>query len=380
MEKGNEVPEQREPSIRFYEELDCWVVWGKETAEAALREEKLSSETLDAVNLGYLPADVHEQCTGLIETMRRWFVLMDGDNHREARRAVQPMFSPRRIRQSEQAIGDIVDGVLDDFEAGGDDDVSTGVAARLSARTIAYLLGLPGDDEETLHRWAYALADFLSMSYRRDHAIAAQAALDEIQEFIRTSAEQDSVLTKAAGDEQDRLATTSMLLFGGLETTAGLAGLALWSMLGTGRQDEVARSGSGTEARELVEQALKWYAPLGHVARTAVEDVEIGGSTIAKGDLVMISLTGHDMLAERWNPGTPVRPDPAVRPDHVAFGHGLHYCVGAPLARLAVSELVTRFARRFPGASIREVQWRRNPTFRGFEHFYVNLPAAAART
>ncbi|MFF4161386.1 hypothetical protein [Streptomyces sp. NPDC001678] len=85
--------------VRYYEDLGCWVVWGPDQIQAALQEARLSSETLDAINLSYLPADMHRECAHPTEPMRRWFVLLDGKKRTEARRAIQPMFSPWRIRQ-----------------------------------------------------------------------------------------------------------------------------------------------------------------------------------------------------------------------------------------------------------------------------------------
>ncbi|MBT2393902.1 cytochrome P450 [Streptomyces sp. ISL-1] len=365
-------------TVRYYDELGCWVAWGREAAQSALQDSRLSSETLEAANLSYLPADMHEECSHLIETMRRWFVLLDGDRHTVARRAIQPMFSPRRIRKLEETIEVIVAEELDAFAASGatgDFDVITGLADKISARTIALLLGLPGDDDATLHRWAKALADFLASSYRRDCAVNAQAALQEMGEFIKNAPDEEgeSIWSRATGGEWDRLATSSMVLFGGLETTAGLIGFAVWYMLGNDLAEQVAASEAGEEAKAVVERVLDVYAPLGHVARMASEDTELGGCPIAEGDLVLVSLTGRDLFDAQDLPTEPSGHQDGDRFDHVAFGYGMHYCVGAPLARVTVANLLTQFARRFPKASVKDVAWRKNRTFRGFDHLVLDV-------
>ncbi len=368
-------------TVRYYEDLGCWAAWGRETVQHALQDASLSSATLDAANLSYLPADMHERCAHLIETMRRWFVLLDGPAHTSARRAIQPMFSPRRVRHLEDTLDELVARSLQEFVASGSDDVVPDLADKISARAIAHLLGLPGTDDERLHTWARALADFLATSYRRDCAIKAQAALMEMGEFIKNAPDEagEGIWSRAAGDDWERLATSSMLLFGGLETTAGLIGFALWYMFGNRLQAEVASSETGVEADAIVERALELYAPLGHIARTALEDTELGGCPIAKGDLVLVSLTGRDVF------DSPIRPREAVAhegngpADHVAFGFGMHYCVGAPMARITVARLLTLFARQFPHAAIRDVQWRKNRTFRGFEHLRLDLNNAGPR-
>ncbi|MGW7435569.1 cytochrome P450 [Streptomyces sp. NPDC054849] len=361
--------------VRYYEDLGCWVVWGREATQLALQDPRLSSETLEAANLSYLPADMHEECSHLIETMRRWFVLLDGNDHTTARRAIQPMFSPRRIRRLEETIEVIVAEELDAFANADEFDVVPHLADTISARTIALLLGLPGGDHLTLHRWAKDLTDFLGTSYRRDCAVNAQAALREMGDYIKSAPDEDgeSIWSLASGGEWDRLATSSMVMFGGLETTVGLIGFALWHMLGNGLTAEIAASQTGDEARAVVEQALETYAPLGHVARLASEDTELGGQTIPQGDLVLISLTGRDLFDEPQLPKAPSQHSAADRFDHVAFGFGMHYCVGAPLARATVADLLTQFARRFPTASVKEVSWRKNRTFRGFDHLILDM-------
>lgn len=244
-------------TVRYYEELGCWVVWGRQAAQASLEDPHLSSETLEAANLSYLPTDMHEECSHLIETMRRWFVLLDGSRHTTARRAVQPLFSPRRIRRLEETIEVIVDEELDAYAASESRDAIPELADRISARTIGLLLGLPGGDHLSLHRWAKALTDFLGTSYRRDCAVGAQEALREMGEFIQNAPEEDSIWSRASGSEWDRLATSSMVMFGGLETTVGLIGFSLWHMLGNGLAPQIAAADTDDAAKEVVEGALE---------------------------------------------------------------------------------------------------------------------------
>ncbi|EST22934.1 cytochrome P450 [Streptomyces roseochromogenus] len=372
--------EEATSSVRYYEDLGCWVVWGRDQVQAALQDPHLSSETLDAVNLSYLPADMHGECAHLIETMRRWFVLLDGEKHTEARRAIQPMFSPRRIRRLEETIHVILEEELDKFGRSSRHDAMPDLADNISARTIALLLGLPADQGDLLHTWARPLADFLAVSYRPDYARAAQAALREMADFITNAPAEDgeSIWNKAQGSEWDRLATSSMVMFGGLETTAGMIGLALWHMLGNNLTHTIAAATDDEPAKAVVERVLELYAPLGHVARLATQDTTLSGHAIAKDDVVLVSLTGRDLF-DHSTPSTPLEQGTDQnRSDHIAFGFGMHYCVGAPLARLTVARLLTLFARRFPNATVSEVNWRVNKTFRGFDRLVLDLQAPAA--
>ncbi|MFJ9566971.1 cytochrome P450 [Streptomyces fuscichromogenes] len=367
-------------TVRYYEDLGCWVVWGRDHVQAALQDPHLSSETLDAVNLSYLPADMHEECAHLIETMRRWFVLLDGTKHTEARRAVQPMFSPRRIRRLEETIHTILEEELDTFARSAGHDAMPDLADNISARTIALLLGLPDGQGDLLHTWARPLADFLAVAYRPDYARAAQASLRAMADFITNAPDEEgeSIWNKAQGSEWDRLATSSMVMFGGLETTAGMIGLALWHMLGNNLTRTIAAATDDEPARAVVERVLELYAPLGHVARLATQDTTLAGHAIAKDDVVLVSLTGRDLF-DHATPTTPLGQGTGQHPsDHIAFGFGMHYCVGAPLARLTVAKLLTLFARRFPDATVSDVNWRVNKTFRGFDRLVLDLHPATA--
>lgn len=366
------MPPDTHPTARYYEDLDCWVVWG-DTARSALENRRLSSRTFDVANLSYLPTDMHDRTAHLTKTLRRWFALLDGAEHLAARRTVQPLFSPRKIRGMAGAIHTIVEGVLAEFDERGSDDAATDLANHVSARVVAHVLGLSDIEDATLHGWAGALSDFLATSYRRDCAERAQQALWEMEEFINARATEGGIWAASDDEDTDRLATSSMILFGGLETTSALVSFSLWYMLGHGLQDEVAASETGEEATAIVERALELYAPLAHVARIAVEDTDLAGCPIARDQLVLVSLSGHDLFDA---PPLVDRPAPHCehyRADHLAFGYGLHYCVGAPLARLAATTALTLFARRHPEARVREVRWRKNRTYRGFAQLNLDL-------
>ncbi len=346
------------------------MVWG-DAAREALEDRRLSSRTFEVANLSYLPADMHADCAQLIETLRRWFVLLDGQEHLTARRAIQPLFSPRRTRELEGTVVAIVAAALDEFDAAGTGDVAADLASPISVRAVAQVLGLPRIDPG----WARALAEFLASSYRRECAARAQEAMAEMETFIRCVPDPsgEGIWARSADNDRDRLATSSMMLFGGLETTAALIAFALWYMVGHQLQDSVATSESGEEATAIVERVLELYAPLGHVARVAVQDTTLAGCQIARGSLVLVSLNGRDLFGPADTPDQPPAHQGGYRVDHLAFGHGMHYCVGAPLARLAATTALTLFARRYPQARVREVRWRGNRTYRGFEHLYLTL-------
>ncbi|MGW1671588.1 cytochrome P450 [Streptomyces sp. NPDC002324] len=359
--------------MRYYAELGSWVIADRFTAQVALGHPGLSSRTAEKGI--YLPPDMHEECAELLDVIGRWFVLLDGEAHTTGRRAVQRMFSPGRMRRVQDEIRDIVARAVDEFPEGGTQDAVTCLANVISARTMAHLLGLHDVPVERLHEWAAALADFLAASYRRDFAVRAQQALHEMGQALSSVDDEDSIWNLAVGDDRDRLATCSMVLFGGLETTASLIGLCLWYVLENNLIALVNDPDAGAATDSLIERVLELYPPLGHVARTAVTDLKVAGCPVAAGDLVLVSLTGNDPFATgAARPDRPAAHVPdSARPDHLAFGHSMHYCMGATLARMEASTLLSLFCQRFPTARVGEMKWSRNRTYRGFSHLRIEL-------
>ncbi|MFF1779373.1 cytochrome P450 [Streptomyces virginiae] len=364
--------------VRYYRELGSWVVADRDLAQGALGHPALSSGTLDAGS--YLPADTRAQCAELLDVLGRWFVFLDGDEHTGARRAMQRLFSPGRIRRLGDEIQAIVVQALEEFPQDGTGEAVSRLAEVVSARSMARMLGLRPTDAGRLHAWAGALSDFLATSYRRDHALRAQQALREMGAYIRESADDpDSIWSLTGGDDRDRLATCSLMLFGGLETTASLMGLSLWYVLENGLAAVVRDPGESAEVEAVVERVLELFPPLGHVARTASADLEVGGCPIARGDLVLVSLTGRDPFEGQRGPARPpAHTRGGRRSDHLAFGHAMHYCMGATLARMEASLLLRLFCERYPDARVRDAVWGRNRTYRGLSRLLVELHGADA--
>jgi cytochrome P450 len=352
-----------------YDDVGAWVVSAHDAALAAFGHAELSSRTLHAAYAAFIPVADRPQLAHLVDVLGRWYVLSDGDRHAAARRAVAPVFSPGAIRRFTATLDDIATQAVGAFVAGGGGDAIGTLADVMSARTMAALLGLPECEPARLHTWAAALAAFFATPYRRACARAAQDALVELADVVARSGS-DSLWTRSAGDEADRLALCSLMVFGGLETTAGLMGVCLWYMLGNGLTGEVAGPNGARVAAEIVEQVLAALPPLGHVARVAAADTVVGSCPVRGGDLVLLSLTGTDPLTPTVRPPVPPAHRPG-RPMHLAFGHGRHYCSGAPLARAEAVALLRGFAVAAPDAAVVSAVWGANRTYQGFDELLI---------
>lgn len=352
-----------------YDDVGAWVVSAHDAALAAFGNPGLSSRTLHAAYADFIPMSERPRFAHLVDVLGRWYVLSDGEPHAAARRAVAPVFSAGAIRRFTVTLDEIAADVVGAFVADGGGDAIGALADVMSARTMAALLGLPECDPARLHTWAAALAGFFATPYRRACAKAAQDALVELAAVVSRSGS-DSLWARTDGDEADRLALCSLMVFGGLETTAGLMGVCLWYLLDNGLTADVAGHDGARTAAEIVEQVLAGLPPLGHVARVAAADTLVSGCPVRGGDLVLLSLTGTDPLTPAVRPAAPPAHRPG-RPAHLAFGHGRHYCSGAPLARAEAVALLRAVAAAAPEAEVRSAVWGENRTYHGFDELLI---------
>lgn len=351
----------------YRHDLGSWVIAG-DGARSALADPVFSSRVMST---GFhLPRAARAECADLLETLGRWFVMLDGDEHRAARRKVGGMFSAAGTRRLREEVSGIVADAVDGFARSGGGDAVAGLAAEISARAIGHIVGLPDVPTERLHGWARAIADFIAASYRVDRARRAQEAVREMGAAMAEVDGAGAIWALAGDSDRDRLATCSMVLFGGLETSASLIGMALWYALENELTGTLAAEDA--EADSVVEQVLAFRPPLGHVARTATGTAAVGGAHIPAAAPVVVSLTGRDPFAPADAPDhAPAHLPGRPRVEHLAFGVGPHFCVGAALARLEATLTLREFATRCPNARALSFRWNSNRTYRGLEHLEI---------
>lgn len=303
----------------------------------------------------------------------------DGAEHRRLRNLAGKAFTPARVKALRPRIQAIADELIDGIQERGQIDLIGDYAFHVPTIVISELLGVPAADRERFKDWSNAF-----VTPALDAAAQARAA-QLLQEFVgylralftaRRQTPQDdliSALVRAqdAGDqlsEAELFSTVVLLIVAGHETTVNLIGNAVLALLRQPeRQRRLAENSSLMEA--AVEEFLRYDSPVERaLVRWAAQDTVLGGQQIRRGDLV-IGVIGS---ANR-DPGHYAQPDRldlergAQR--HLAFGHGAHYCLGAPLARLEGEIAIGTLLRRLPGLRLAvpesELVWRTVPTFRG---------------
>jgi cytochrome P450 len=309
----------------------------------------------------------------------------DGDDHRRLRRLVTKAFTPRMVEQLRPRIQAIADELLDAVATRGAMDLAAEFAFPLPITVIAELLGVPTADQERFRSWSDAIITPALTDEDLERFFAEMGAFVEyLTAFFaeRRASPTDDLVSALlrARDEGDALSedevfgTVVLLIVAGHETTVGLIGNAVLNLLE--HPAELARVRKDPSLLPAaIEEVLRREGPVERTLnRWATTDVELGGQTIRRGELVIAIVNAADRDPERF--AEPDRLD-VGRTDlrHLAFGRGSHYCLGAPLARLEAEIALATLFRRLPDLRLtlprEELRWRATPGFRRLESLPV---------
>ncbi|MBE1593835.1 cytochrome P450 [Nonomuraea angiospora] len=282
-------------------------------------------------------------------------LLFDPPEHTRLRKMLTPEFTMRRMRRLEPRIHDIVNDHLDAMErAGSPVDLIKTFALPIPSLVICELLGVPYEHREDFQRRTNALLDISRSAEERTAAsLESRAYMSELVARAKAEPGEDmlGMLVREHGDDlsHDELAgISSLLLLAGHETTSNMLGLGTLALLRHPDQLELLMK-EPERIGATVEELLRWLSIVhSGVAKVTTTDVEIAGQHIPAGDLVMLSLPSANR-----DPAYIADPDrlDITRGEmgHVAFGHGVHHCLGAPLARMELRIAFPALFERFPG-------------------------------
>ncbi|MER5515820.1 cytochrome P450 [Streptomyces sp. NPDC002763] len=350
--------------------LPAWLVTRYEDVREALADPRLSLDKVHAKPGGY-------RGLALPPALDANLLNMDPPDHTRVRRLVSQAFTPRRIALLREPVRRTADALLDAIEPLGRSDLIAGYAAPLPIAVICELLGVAEEDRLDFRTWTDALV--IPDPARPERAKEAVKAL--LAFFARLLAGKraepaDDLLSAmiAVRDEEDRLSEdelmslTFLILFAGYENTVHLIGNATLALLVNPSQLAALRA-DPARIGPAVEELARYDgpAPLA-IRRFPTEDVTIGGVTVPAGETVLLSLAAAHRDPRRFP--EPDRLD--IGRDatgHLALGHGIHYCLGAPLARLETEIALAALLERLPGLEldvpVGELRWRPSMRTRG---------------
>jgi cytochrome P450 len=334
----------------------AWLVTRHDEARTALSDARLSKDMQAALTAS--EAVVAEGLPGPV--FARHMLVVDPPDHTRLRRLVSAAFSVRRIEALQPRVQEVVDDLLDGIAARGADtvvDLVSTFAFPLPFTVICELLGVPEPDRRPL---GDALKTLLGPTGTDEEYARAKVASDAVVRMLNDLVDTKqqypdddlvSALISARDgdarlDQRELLSTIFQLIVAGHDTTTSLIGNSVVALLR--HPDQLARLRAHPERiPAAVEELLRYDAPVPHSTfRYAVEPIELGGVTIPAGAQVIINLASACRDESQYAHSEELDVD---RPDvrHLAFGHGIHFCLGAPLARMeghvALGTLITRF-------------------------------------
>jgi hypothetical protein len=310
-------------------------------------------------------------------------------DHTRLRGLVNKAFTPKMVEQMRSHIQQITDDLLDKVQSQGYMDVAADFAFPLPVTVIAEMLGIPATDREKFKHWSNAMVSLLepgaSMMLLPSALSARSALIAYLRPLIekrRKEPKEDLISSLVQAEEEgsklseaELLANIVLLLIAGHETTVNLISNSVFGLLTNPSQMQLLKS-QPELMRNAVEEFLRWSSPVQIVRRFALEDITIGGKTIKKGESVIISVG-----AANRDPEVFANPDKLdmTRSDikHLAFGIGIHHCLGFALAITEGEIAVGTLLRRMPNIQLAmnpgEVEYKRPIALRGPKRLPVSF-------
>lgn len=355
---------REEDPVHWSERHRAWVVTRFDEVESALTDPRLSSRRVGPVLERARAADRDSSATRMLEILDGWMVVQDPPEHTRLRRLAAGAFKGQQIAAMTDQIRALIDGYIADFVASGESDLIRHVAYPLPATVIAMMMGAPPEDRDAFGAWSdeLALVAFGAGGDARDdrHARALAgveemfAYLQNLVDAVRTEPGDDMISAMAApiedGDSltnEELLSMCALLLFAGHETTTNSTANAVVALLDHPDQFD-ALVADPTMMSRAVEELLRFDGPIKILHRQVIEDHERGGKQIRAGDRVFIGLAAANRDPRQFD--DPDTLDITRYPNrHVAFGRGIHACVGAQLARIEMRLNLEGIITQLPG-------------------------------
>jgi cytochrome P450 len=371
--------------VRMWGDVPVWLITQYDEARTLLSDSRLSKDFHGALAL-FPPGGAGAHGSLFNKTMLH----MDPPDHTRLRRLVVKAFTPRVVEGMTARIAEIADELLDGVAAAansGPVDLMESFAAPLPMRVIGELLGVPTGEGERFRN----LVDPLLTRLDPAETDGAQSALSDLLQGLIASKRQtpgQDLLTAlvAATEDNDRLsedellAMTYLLILAGYETTVNLIGNGVLALLQNPSQLALLRDDPAGRIPDAVEEFLRYESPVNIATlRFTTVPIRVGSVDIPAGEFVQIALPAANRDGNRFD--EPDQLDIRRKPNpHLTFGHGIHYCLGAPLARLEGQIALARLLARFDQMALpspAELQYRPSTLMRGLKSLPVLFGDAA---
>ncbi len=313
---------------------------------------------------------------------------VDPPDHTRLRKLVQPYFNPKRIQELSPRIEAVADQLIDEMKmTEGPVDLINEFAFPLPIIVISELLGVPSEDREKFRRWSNTIvsaSDNMSADFQgdvREFIEYLTLLFKDKKENPKEDLISNLILHEEEGEqltEDELYSMIVLLIIAGHETTVNLIGNGMYALFEHPRQLEKLRK-DHTLIETAIEESLRFYSPVDFsTARWSADDMDFKGKSIKKGDMVLASISSANRDERKFEGADTF--DVTRKPNpHMAFGFGIHFCLGAPLARLegkiAFEKLLSAFPNMTMAGSSDESNWRDMFLLRGLKELPVHLYA-----
>lgn len=375
--------------VHWSDRLGGWMLTRYDDIRRSLREPRLSSDRMRPF-FSHMPEQTQAELRHLGDHMALWAVFNDPPDHTRLRGLMNKAFTSSAVAALRPRVAAIVEELVDGLLADGEADFIRRFAYPLPAGVIAAMLGVPREDVDLLKHWSDDLGSFvLTSRLSPDKYTRADAAIREMNAYFGDLVEarrkrpgDDVASAMVAAEERgdflnrdELVAACVLLLFAGHETTTHLLGNGLLALLR--HPDQLQRLRRDQKlATVAVEEMLRWDGPSLAQVRVTTGEYELGGKVMKKGDRVfqMLAAANRD-------------PDAFTRPDdfdigrtdnrHLTFGFGIHFCLGAPLARLEGQVAFPILLRRLKDIALAGApDWSDSIVVRGLNSLPISYSAA----
>ncbi len=367
--------------------LRAWTVARYADAVALLRDPRIGANRPEFLLAQIAPEEM-PQLRPLIETLAQWVVLTDPPKHTEVRSVLMRGLSPRVLEGMRPRIQKAVDELLEPVTGADTFDFVEKVALPLPAVVIADLLGVPPSERHRFRTCSRDLAELIGSAARTAAMAArAQASILEFIDYFRTltasrRAAAEGFLDVLIAEQDmseyfqgDRLAAHVIaLLFAAHETTANLLGNMVFTLLR--HPQEFARVlADRSLIPSAIEECVRFESPGHALSRTVLEEVELNGEHLKANDRLLLLVGSANRDPEQFP--EPHRFDVGrAESRHMGFGYGIHFCVGAALARMETQIVLATLLERWPMMQLVDSappRWQQNLALRGLQHLSLRL-------
>jgi cytochrome P450 len=370
------------------EKLGQWLVSRYTDAHALLRDKRCSSDHLDDL-MGRLCAEERAAAAPLREILTNRLLFTNNPAHRRLRMLMQLAFTPSRVELMRPIILAMANQLLDSVRDAGRMDLIADFADPLPSQVIATMLGLPQEDRQRFKAWTDDIYGFMGFSAVpvSERALRGTASARHLKAYladlfavVRRQPRTDLLSAMVAAEEEgERLNETELfsnvvgMINASHETTTNLIGNTVLALLQHPEQWTRLAADSGL-IPGAVGEGLRYDSPVQMLQRKSVDDIQISGVTIPKGERIVVMLG-----AANRDPAEFPKPDTfdVTRREvkHLAFGGGPHYCLGAALGQLEGELALTAILRRLPELRLAggALAWRQLPVFRGLQTLHVEF-------